>query len=271
MPGWTDGSAPRGGSLDRQGAKDAKNESCSQTEDRERLRGDGTGFPSQVDKDIQCSSWRPWRLGGEMGSACEIRLILSDFGGVICTFDYRIFCKRLAQRTGRTADQIYTAVFNGSLQGDFESGKLSGRAYHRAVMARLGADVTYEEFFPMYGDIFTEIPATCELLRRLHGRYPLYLLSDTNEIHFGYVRETVEVLSLFDQFVVSYEVGAMKPDPRIYQEALRRSGLPASACVFVDDREANVLGALRVGIPALRFESADRLADDLTSLGVVIP
>ncbi len=206
-----------------------------------------------------------------MGSSSEIRLILSDFGGVICSFDYRIFCERLSRRTGRTEDQIFAAVFNGSLQGEFESGKLSGRAYHRAVMDRLDADVPYEEFFPMYGDIFTEIPATCELLRRLHGRYPLYLLSDTNEIHFGYVRETVEVLRLFDQFIISYEVGIMKPDPRIYQEALRRSGLPASACVFVDDREANILGAERVGIRALRFESAERLAADLACLGVVIP
>jgi glucose-1-phosphatase len=206
-----------------------------------------------------------------MEPSSEIRLIISDFGGVICSFDYRIFCARLAQRIGWTDEQIFATVFNGPLQIDFESGKLSGRAYHREVMARLGADVPYEEFFAMYGDIFAEIPATCELLRRLHGRYPLYLLSDTNEIHFGYVRETVEVLRLFDQFVVSYEIGAMKPDPRIYQEALRRSGLPASACVFVDDREANVEGAARVGIHALRFESAERLASDLTCLGVVIP
>ncbi|HYL81885.1 MAG TPA: HAD family phosphatase [Candidatus Acidoferrum sp.] len=206
-----------------------------------------------------------------MSLSSEIRLIISDFGGVICTFDYRIFCERLARRTGRTTDHIHAAVFSGPLQEDFESGKLSGRTYHRAVMARLGTEVPYEEFFPMYGDIFTEIPATCELLRHLHGRFPLYLLSDTNEIHFGYVRETVEVLRLFDQFVVSYEVGVMKPDPLIYQEALRRSGLPASACVFVDDREANVLGAARVGIQALQFESAERLAADLARLGVVIP
>ena len=201
----------------------------------------------------------------------EIRLIISDFGGVICSFDYRIFCDRLARRIDRAADQVFAAVFDGPLQGDFESGKLSGRAYHRAVMARLGAEVPYEEFFPMYGDIFTEIPATCELFHRLHGRYPLYLLSDTNEIHFDYVRETVDVLRLFDQFVVSYEVGVMKPDPLIYQEALRRSGLPASACVFVDDREANVLGAARAGIHALRFESAEKLAADLSALGVAIP
>jgi putative hydrolase of the HAD superfamily len=206
-----------------------------------------------------------------VGASSEIRLIICDFGGVICTFDYRIFCERLARRTGRTADQVFAAVFEDHLQQDFETGRLSGREYHRAVMARLDVDVPYEEFFPLYGDIFTEIPATCDLLRRLHTRYPLYLLSDTNEIHFGYVRKTVDVLCLFDEFIVSYEVGAMKPDPPIYEEALRRSGLPAPACVFVDDRPANVEGAAQVGMHAVRFESPEQFAAELARLGVAVP
>jgi putative hydrolase of the HAD superfamily len=201
----------------------------------------------------------------------EIRLIISDFGGVICTFDYRIFCQRLAGRTGRTTDQVFAAAFGDRLQREFETGRLSGPAYHRAVMDRLGADVPYEEFFPMYGDIFTEIPATCDLLRRLHARYLLYLLSDTNEIHFGYVRETVGILRVFRECIVSYQVGAMKPDPRIYGEALRRSGLPATACVFVDDRPANVEGAARVGMHALLFQSPEQFATELTRLGVAVP
>ncbi len=201
----------------------------------------------------------------------EIRLIISDFGGVICSFDYRIFCERLARRTSRTTDAICAAAFGDRLQADFETGKLSGREYHRAVMARLDADVPYEEFSPMYGDIFTEIPGTCDLLRRLRTRYPLYLLSDTNEIHFDYVRETVRTLAVFDEFIVSYRVGVQKPDPRIYREALRRSGLPAAACLFVDDRPQNVEGAARVGIHAVLFESAAQFADELLRRGVMIP
>ena len=206
----------------------------------------------------------------EEGSS-GIRLIISDFGGVICTFDYRIFCERLARRIHRTTDEVYGAVSDDHLQSEFETGRLSGREYHQTVMSRLGADVPYDAFYRMYGDIFTEVPGTCDLLRRLHTWYPLYLLSDTNEIHFGYVQKTVATLSVFDEFIVSYEVGVMKPDPRIYQEALRRSGLPASACVFVDDRPGNVEGALRVGIHAVRFESPTQFASELTRLGVVIP
>lgn len=206
-----------------------------------------------------------------MGQETAIRLIISDFGGVICTFDYRIFCRRLAGRIGRDAEEIYAAVYDSDLHAEFEQGRLTGPEYHKRVMSLFGADVPYVEFFPMYGDIFTEIPGTCEMLRRLHTRYPLYLLSDTNEIHFGYVKETVEAVRLFDEFIVSYEVGAMKPQPRIYREALRRSGLPADACVFIDDRPGNVEGARRVGMHALQFTSPERCAVDLARLGVVVP
>jgi HAD superfamily hydrolase (TIGR01509 family) len=211
-------------------------------------------------------------IGGRvMAHDAGIRLIVSDFGGVICTYDYRIFCDRLARRIGRTTDEVYAVVFGGTLQADFELGKLTGPAYHQELVARLHAEVPYDEFFPMYGDIFTEIPATCDLLRRLHARYPLYLLSDTNEIHFGYVRQTVGVVQFFDECVVSYEVGVMKPDPGIYREALRRSGLPAEACVFIDDRPGNVEGAKRVGMHAFQFQSPAQCAADLSRLGVVIP
>lgn len=206
-----------------------------------------------------------------MPTDTPIRLIVSDFGGVICTYDYRIFCRRLASRTGRSAEEIYDLVYTGDLHGAFEGGQLNGPTFHRRLTERLGADVPYDEFFQMYGDIFTEIPGTCDLLRRLHARYPLYLLSDTNEIHFGYVRKTVDVVGLFRECVVSYEVGAMKPDPRIYAEVLRRSGLPASACVFVDDRAPNVEGARRVGMHAIQFQSPDQVAAELLRLGVQIP
>jgi glucose-1-phosphatase len=206
-----------------------------------------------------------------MGQEPPIQLIISDFGGVICTFDYRIFCDRLAERIGKNADEIYAMVFGSNLQADFERGRLMGPEYHRAIMGLFGAAVPYADFFPMYGNIFTEIPETCDLLRRLHKRYPLYLLSDTNEIHFGYVRKTVSVVELFDECVVSYEVGVMKPDPGIYQEALRRSGLPAKACVFIDDRLGNIEGAKRVGMQAILFQSAEQCSAELESLGIVIP
>jgi HAD superfamily hydrolase (TIGR01509 family) len=63
----------------------------------------------------------------------------------------------------------------------------------------------------------------------------------------------------------------MKPEPCIYQEALRRSGLPAGACVFIDDRAVNVEGAKRVGMHAFQFISPEQCAAELSRLGVKVP
>lgn len=208
------------------------------------------------------------REAGGAGPEAEVRLLIFDFGGVVCRFDYRIFCDRLASRCGRGADAIQAAAFGNALQAAFESGQLTSAEYHRAVMGALGAEVPFSDFRALYGDIFTEIPETVALLRGLHGRYPLYLLSDTNAIHFEHVRAHIPALALFSQCILSYQVGAMKPQPRIFQEALRRSGLPAGRCLFVDDRLPNVEGAARVGMRAIRYESPDHLRSALAGLGV---
>jgi putative hydrolase of the HAD superfamily len=206
-----------------------------------------------------------------MSDPWEIRLVVSDFGGVIASYDYRIFCRRLAQRIGGDAEAIYSALYSGDLHADFERGRLTGPEFWRKVMQGLGSELPYAEFFDLYGDIFAEIPGTAALLSRLARRYPLYLLSNTNEIHFGYVRRTVETLRLFAQCVVSHEVGAMKPEAAIYQEVLRRARLPAAACVFIDDSPGHVEGARRVGLQAIHFRSPEQCAADLVRLGVVIP
>jgi putative hydrolase of the HAD superfamily len=208
------------------------------------------------------------REPGGAGAAPEIRLLVFDFGGVVCRFDYRIFCDRLASRCGCGTDAVLRAAFGNALQVALESGQVTGVEYHRAVTAALKIEVPYPDFRDLYGDIFTEIPETVALLRGLHGRYPLYLLSDTNAIHFEHVRAHIPALALFSEYILSYEVGAMKPHPRIFQEALRRSGLPAEHCLFIDDRRPNVEGATRIGMRAVQYESPAQLSAALARLGI---
>lgn len=215
----------------------------------------------------------PWIPNGEstgIEKVSEIQLVVSDFGGVICAYDYRIFCRRLGQRIGMDAEVIHGVVYGGDLHLDFERGLLAGPEFCRRVMQQLRTELPYAEFFELYGDIFTEIPGTVALLTRLARRYPLYLLSNTNEIHFRHVRQRVEVLRLFTRCVVSYEVGAMKPEPQIYQEVLRHASLPPAACVFIDDRPGHVEGARRVGMHAIQFHSPEQCAADLLCLGVTL-
>jgi putative hydrolase of the HAD superfamily len=78
--------------------------------------------------------------------------------------------------------------------------------------------------------------------------------------------ERWDLAPLFDCIVISAEVGMRKPDPAIFYHAAEGLALPAGTCVFIDDREGNVLAAREVGMHALRFESIEQLRPALNGL-----
>jgi putative hydrolase of the HAD superfamily len=139
--------------------------------------------------------------------------------------------------------------------------------YERAV-ALLGARLSYDEFAAAYIDVFSRNQPAIDLLKKLKGRYKLVLLSNTDPLRFGFVRERFPDVLFFDDYVLSYEVKALKPGPEIYKEALRRAAVPPSACVFIDDMEENIDGAAALGIRTIHYGSDTDLGRELRSLGV---
>ena len=86
------------------------------------------------------------------------------------------------------------------------------------------------------------------------------------------LRDSHGIYDLFDEVVVSADVGIAKPEPRIYAIAAQRLGLPAADCVFVDDLEPNVDAARAAGMHAIHFriERGDDLEQQFAALGVTV-
>jgi putative hydrolase of the HAD superfamily len=140
----------------------------------------------------------------------------------------------------------------------------------RELSGILELKATHEEFCGIWSSIFlpdTLIPE--ELLVGLKQRYRLMLLSNTNAIHFEMVRENYPLLRHFDHLVLSYKVGALKPSPEIYAEALRHANCAPEECFFTDDIPAYVEGARAAGIDAVQFESHEQIERELKVRGVV--
>jgi FMN phosphatase YigB (HAD superfamily) len=79
------------------------------------------------------------------------------------------------------------------------------------------------------------------------------LLSNTDTMRFGFIKRKFPEILIFDEYVLSFEVGFMKPHPQIYKEALERAGFRAKECVFIDDREENIEGAAKLGINGIHM------------------
>ena len=101
-----------------------------------------------------------------------------------------------------------------------------------------------------------------EYLSRWHETYTLGLLSDAMPSVLVYL-EQYGISELFEQKVISTQVGAIKPSPRMYGEILCRLGAEAGECLFIDDRIGNVRGAVKMGMKAVQMSRPEFPAEEL--------
>jgi putative hydrolase of the HAD superfamily len=140
-------------------------------------------------------------------------------------------------------------------------------AAHRELERRAGCPLP--RLHDEWRQAQTSIAANVELVRRLRARYKLSVLSNADVSLRGRL-ERDGIHGLFDDIVVSAEVGMAKPDPAIFRLAAERLGLAPTECVFVDDWDQNVEAAREVGMRGVlhRAHKGDDLSQQLLALGI---
>ncbi len=200
-----------------------------------------------------------------------IRTVISDLGRVVLWFDNNIFLRKLADRAGKPFEDVKATV-HGDLEllRRFDAGAVTPRAFFERVTGLVGADISYEAFFEMYNDIFSlNAPAIDVLARAKAAGYKTLLLSNTDPERFSFVRTRFPEILFFDDYVLSYELKLLKPDPAIYLAAVRLAGTKPQECVFIDDMEENIAGAVAAGLAGIHYTPATDLAAELRKLGLV--
>ncbi len=198
------------------------------------------------------------------------RTLIFDLGGVILPLDFARGYAAIAPACGLPVEEIPKRIAATGLIEPFETGRIEAREFARRVSEALGLKLSYEEFCRVWSAIFPqETLIREELFATLAGRYRLLMLSNTNEIHFDYIRKNYSFVRHFNGFVVSYEVGAMKPAAEIYRAAIERAQCPPEECFFTDDVAENVTAARRHGIDAVVFRSEEQLREELRRRGIL--
>ena len=153
-----------------------------------------------------------------------VRTIIFDLGGVIVPFDFKRGYAKMEGLCQYPAAEIPQRLRSTDLVTRFETGQIEPRAFVAELCRVLELNATYEQFCELWTSIFlpeTLIPET--FLVDLKGRYRLLLLSNTNAIHFEMIERQYPLVRHFDRHILSYQVGALKPDPLIYEAALRHA------------------------------------------------
>jgi FMN phosphatase YigB (HAD superfamily) len=198
-----------------------------------------------------------------------IKAIIFDLGKVIIPFDFQRGYERMAPLCRYTAAEIPERLRGCDLVTLFEAGQVEPEVFVKELCSLLDLKVDYPQFCEIWGSIFlpdTLLPES--LLAGLGERYRLLLLSNTNAIHYEMVKENYRLLRHFHHHVLSFQVGVLKPSPKIFQEAIRRSGCRPEECFFTDDISAYVEAARAEGIDAVQFHDREQIEGELRRRGV---
>lgn len=195
-----------------------------------------------------------------------IRNILFDLGGVLYALNYgktqAAFAALAAQGGGAVE---YSKAKQDPIFDAFETGHASPAAFRARLQTLLGLPVGSPEADAAIDHAWNAIllgpmPGRAQLLERLKARYRLALLSNTNAIHWAVVRPQIEPFAPhLEQIFASNEVGLRKPDAPFYHHALERLGWAGADTLFIDDIEANVVGARAAGLRAYHLTEPDEL------------
>ena len=198
----------------------------------------------------------------------EIKAVLFDLGNVLVKFDARLSCRAFAETCHCSEEEVWKAFFVSDLERVYTRGEISSAQFVENVNRLFGGQLSVEQFSKLWNEIFTENPGMEVFVRKLKKKYPLYVISNTNEMHWTYLLKQFSVLQHFTQCFPSHEVGMRKPDPNMFRYVLGRIGFPPEETVFIDDVPEFAASARSVGIHGIVYVSQDQLEMDLQRLGV---
>ena len=197
----------------------------------------------------------------------NIKNIVFDLGGVLVDLDFKAAINGLQKAGFANVKEQLQTLHQGGIFQKFELGEMSADEFRTAIRENSTVELTDEEVDNLWNAMLLEIPREkLELILDLRGKYMVYLLSNTNSIHWDYVCKNAfnyrgfRVNDYFEETFLSYEMHLAKPDKAIFEKVLQDANLLPEETLFIDDSEANCKAAEEVGIHAHHYHIGDDLS-----------
>ncbi|MDB2687252.1 HAD family phosphatase [Mariniblastus sp.] len=199
-----------------------------------------------------------------------IRYLFFDLGKVLLDFDHESGCRQIAAVSGCSADKVDSILFESGLENSFETGLVDAEEFHAKFCEASGGSPSLEELLNACSDIFSMNVSMMPVVGQLAAvNFPMGILSNTCSAHWDHVfKKHTFLRENFIDYVLSYESKSMKPDSKIYLDAINVANVQANEIFFIDDKQENVDGAIAAGMDAVLYTNASQAIIDLQSRGV---
>lgn len=199
----------------------------------------------------------------------KIKNVVFDLGGVLINLDFDN-CLNAFRKAGFQDIEKQVCQFRGKgLFSQFELGEISPEEFRETIRKEVGGSLSDRKIDDMWNLMLLDIPREkLDLLLELRGRYMVYLLSNTNQIHWDYACEQMfsyrgfRANNFFEDTFLSFEMHKAKPDKDIYGQMMKEANILPEETFFIDDSEVNCQAAAALGIQTYHYH----IGEDLSSL-----
>jgi len=203
-------------------------------------------------------------------AAHKYSVIVFDLGNVLINFDYEIAVKKFDNIEPNLGKKFLEHHKNNyHIHRAFEKGMISENEFINIALSGINQKIDSETFAKIYSDIFTPNNDVISLLPILKKKFKLILLSNTDPLHKKYGWMNYQFLSHFDHSVLSFEVGSVKPEEKIYKAVEEFSIVPPQELLYIDDIAKYTETAKMRGWDAVQFLNIKQLREEFRSRNIL--
>ena len=192
--------------------------------------------------------------------------IIFDLGGVIIDLDYQLTIDAFKELGMIDFDSSYNQAQQSKLFDEFETGEISAQHFINCLLPFLKTGISPNKVVNAWNAMILSVQSSkIELLLTLREKYPLFLLSNTNELHVPKVRrEWSKVTSkpmedFFNHIYFSHEIHLRKPNSEIFQLVCDQQLLIPERTLFIDDSLQHIKGAEMIGLQTFHLTDSKEL------------
>ena len=197
-----------------------------------------------------------------------IRAVAFDIGKVLLDFDYLVLTRKMAPQTQWSEAKLNDYLNQSPLLARYESGELSSPEFFELIQRETDFTGSETEFAALFEDVFTPIAGMIDIHRQIaQSGTPTFTFSNTNEMAVRYISRTYDFWKMFKGHVLSYEVGALKPEAKIYEALEELSDLYGEEIIYLDDRSENCAAGRERGWQVCCHQDVESSRRFLSSVG----
>jgi|688.fasta_scaffold119207_1 putative hydrolase of the HAD superfamily len=200
-----------------------------------------------------------------MGSKTTTKAILFDFGNVIINIDVEKAILAFSELTFKSPARVNQLFADAEVFKKYETGYYSDDEFRDVIRQILSYPLNDQEIDKAWNALLLDVPKKrLDFLESIKMKYPIYLLSNTNNIHIEQCKQYFRTKfgipnfeTIFSETFLSYKMGLWKPDYKIYDAAISKIGCKPEEILFLDDNQDNIDAATDLGIQCIKINPPD--------------